>query len=142
MHMNSTVAIGAAMVLAGSAIIAAPQKYPGQPTDARVWIENRTKPDAIAISLQDAAPDAVLHVRVAAAPPLQLAGSAPNTPTVQVAGGFELRRQRWEYQTLLVHPGQDIAAELNRAGADNWEVTGSHTQDAKGIMFVMKRPRQ
>ena len=139
--MSNTGAMCAAMVLAGSAMMAAPQKYPGQPTDARVWIENRTRPDAIAISLQDAAPDAVLHVRVAGAPPLQIAGSAPNTPPVQVAGGVERRRQRWEYQTLLIRPGQDIAAELNRAGSDNWEVTGSHTQDASGIMFVMKRPR-
>ncbi|HEV3140098.1 MAG TPA: hypothetical protein VGY57_06260 [Vicinamibacterales bacterium] len=125
----SAVSCGA-LVLAGSAIIAAPaQKYPGQPTDARVWIENRTKPDAIAISVQDAAPDAVLNVRVAAMPP------------VQIAGGVERTRQRWEYRTLLVRPGQDIAAELNRAGADNWEATGSQTQDSSGIMFVMKRPR-
>ena len=140
--MNNTGAVCAAMVLAGSAMIAAPQKYPGQPTDARVWIENRTKPDAIAVSLQDAAPDAVLHVRVDSAPPAQIAGSVPNTPPVQVAGGFERRRQRWEYQTLVVRPGQDIAAELNRAGGDSWEVAGSHTQDANGMLFVMKRPRQ
>ena len=41
---------------AGSAMIAAPangvQRYPGQPTDARVWIENRTRPEAIASSLE------------------------------------------------------------------------------------------
>ena len=131
-----------ALVLAGSAMIAAPaQKYPGQPTDARVWIENRTKPDAIAISVQDVAPDAVMPVRVAAIPPVQIAGSVANANPVQIAGSIERRRQRWDYQTLLVRPGQDIAAELNRAGADNWEVTGSHTQDSSGIMFVMKRPR-
>ena len=130
------------LVLAGSVMIAAPaQKYPGQPTDARVWIENRTKPEAVAISVQDVAADTVMNVRLAAVPPVQIAGSAPNAAPVQIAGGVEHRRQRWEYQTLLVRPGQDIAAELNRAGGDSWEATGSQTQDSNGMLFVMKRPR-
>ena len=119
----------AAMLLAGSAMIAAPQKYPGQPTDARVWIENRTKTEAIAVSLQDATPDAQLNVRVQSLPP------------VQIGGGVERKRQQWEYKTILVRPGQDIASELNRAGADNWEVAGSHPQNESGMLFVLKRPR-
>jgi len=43
-------------------------------------------------------------------------------PPVAVVGGVERKRQAWQYQTLMVRPGQDIAAELN------------------GILF-MKRPR-
>ncbi|HYM24873.1 MAG TPA: hypothetical protein VEU08_16770 [Vicinamibacterales bacterium] len=130
-------AVGA-LGFAGSAMIAAPaQKYPGQPTDARVWIENRTKPEAIAISVQDVASDAYMNVRVTSMPPVTI----EKMPAVTVAGGVERRRQAWQYQTLLVRPGQDIAAELNRAGSDSWEATGSQTQDSNGILFIMKRPK-
>ena len=142
--MNKTI-IGAlscaVMVSAGSAMIAAPQKYPGQPTDARVWIENRTKTEAIAVSVQDVTPDSYMNVRVQSMPTVQVTGAGANTPPVQVAGLVENRRQRWEYETLLVRPGQDITRELNRAGGDNWEVTGSHAQNESGILFVLKRPR-
>jgi len=142
--MNKTI-IGAlscaVMMGAGSAMIAAPQKYPGQPTDARVWIENRTKVEAIAVSVQDVAPDTQMNVRVQSMPAVQVTGAGANTPPVQVSGLVEQRRQRWEYETLLVRPGQDIARELNRAGGDNWEVTGSQTQNDTGMLFVLKRPR-
>ena len=130
--MKTQIATGsvcAAMLFAGSAMIAAPQKYPGQPTDARVWIENRTKTEAIAVSVQDVTPDAHMNVRVQSLPP------------VQISGGVERKRQQWEYRTIVVRPGQDIAAELNRAGADNWEVAGSHPQNESGMLFVLKRPR-
>jgi hypothetical protein len=73
-------------------------------------------------------------------PTVQVTGAGANTPPVQVAGLVESRRQRWEYQTLLVRPGQDIARELNRLGADNWEVTGSGPQNESGMLFVVKRP--
>jgi len=74
-------------------------------------------------------------------PAVQVTGAGANTPPVQVSGLVEQRRQRWEYETLLVRPGQDIARELNRAGGDNWEVTGSQTQNDTGMLFVLKRPR-
>jgi hypothetical protein len=128
--MNTPIASAtAAVLLAGSAMIAAPQKYPGQPTDARVWIENRTKTEAIAVSLQDVTPDAQVNVRVQSLPP------------VQISSGIERKRQQWEYKTILIRPGQDIASELNRAGADNWEVAGSQPQNNSGMLFVLKRPR-
>ena len=127
-RIASATACGA-MLFAGSAMIAAPQKYPGQPTDARVWIENRRKTEAIAVSVQDVTPDAQMNVRVQSLPP------------VQISGGVERKRQPWEYRTIVVRPGQDIAAELNRAGAENWEVTGSHPQNESGMLFVLKRPR-
>jgi len=119
----------AVMLLGDSAMIAAPQKYPGQPTDARVWIENRTKPEAISVSVQDVTPDAHMNVRVQSAPP------------VQISGGIERKRQAWEYRTIVVRPGQDIAAELNHLGADNWEVTGTQPQTSAGMLFILKRPK-
>jgi len=128
MTKAGTSAFGA-MLVAGSVITAPAQRYPGQPTDAKVWIQNRAKTEAIPISVQDISVDTPLNVRVAGLTP------------VQVVGGVELKRQRWEYQTVLIRPGQDIAAELNRAGSDSWETTSWHTQDSSGILFVMKRPR-
>jgi hypothetical protein len=129
MNMMGVGTLSAAAMMLAASMIAAPQKYPGQSTDARVWIENRTKMEAIAVSLQDAAPDAFVGVRVQSMPP------------VQISGGVERKRQQWEYRTIVVRPGQDIASELNRAGADNWEVTGSHPQNESGMLFVLKRPK-
>jgi hypothetical protein len=129
-------------IVAGSAFTAAPaQRYPGEPTQAKVWIENRSRTEAIPISVQDIGSDTVMNVRVMSTPPVQVAGSVANASPVTIAGSVDHRRQRWEYQVLVIRPGQDVAAELNRAGADSWETSGSATQDATGMTFVMKRPR-
>ena len=49
MTKAGTSAFGA-MLVAGSVITAPAQRYPGQPTDAKVWIQNRAKTEAIPIS--------------------------------------------------------------------------------------------
>jgi len=55
--------------------------------------------------------------------------------------------QRWEYTTLEPSKGLtkretvDPTAELNRLGADGWELTETVSYDGGGTkLFILKRP--
>jgi hypothetical protein len=106
---------------------------PGQPTQARVWIENRSAAEAIPVRIEDIAGEA---------PPLRV--QIVGTPTV--ANGLPnaligAARQQWEYQNLSIPTGQDPTALLNRAGAEGWEATGLAVPADGASLVVMKRPR-
>ena len=59
------VCLAATVVLAGVAAVAAPgQDRPGQPTQARVWIENRGGSQAIPVTLEGDSLNAPLRVHV------------------------------------------------------------------------------
>jgi hypothetical protein len=91
------------------------QDRPGQISQARVWIENRTKEDAIAVSIQDVASGNPMRVQIAGTPSVALAPSS----LVETRAG----RQQWDYRTLNVPSGQDPSLTLQSAGADSWETT-------------------
>ena len=114
------------VVLTGAAIAAQGTQQPGQVTQARVWIENRSKSEAIPVTLQEIAPDAALRVQVT------------NSATVVQS---RAARQPWDYQQILVGPGQNAAALLTAAGADGWETTGVQLPATGGTLIVLKRPR-
>ena len=126
------VVLGAALGLAGSALVAAPgQTYPGQPTQGHVLIDNRGPQQSIPVSVQQIAGDASLRVQVL------------GTPAVTVNGLIETRRtrQNWEYQRLVAQPDQDIVPELNRLGAAGWETSVQLVTQANQLVVVLKRPR-
>src|ERR1700736_4902649 len=60
------------------------QDRPGIPTQARVWIENRGSGESVPVTIQDAAPDASLHVQITGTPSVVIAA-----PTV-----LDVRRSR------------------------------------------------
>jgi hypothetical protein len=122
-------------LIAGSAALAAPgQDRPGQPTQARVWVENRGRNEAVPVVLQEG-------VQLIGTPTVQIGG----TPTVAIAPTTivqaRLARQPWEYRTLPVAPGQDVAKLLLGAGQEGWEVTGLQVADQSGSALLLKRPR-
>jgi hypothetical protein len=123
-----------ALLAAGSTSIAAPdQTYPGQPTQARVWIQNRGRAEAIPINVQDVAADATMRVQVSGTPTVAI-----STPTV-----FETRqaRQRWEYRRLVVVlPDEELTAQLNGAGSDGWEPAMQFTTPRGDVVIILKRP--
>ena len=98
---------------------------PGQPTQARVWIQNRSSAEAVPVNIQSQA---------AEAPPLrvQVVDGQPTTGQM---------RQIWEYRTVTVPPRIDPTALLSAAGADGWEVTGLALQapNQNGTFVVLKR---
>lgn len=122
----------------GGAILASPTQdstpFPGQPTKARVWVQNEGRAEAVPMTLQGVAPDVgALSVQVA------------GTPTVRIDTGNVVLvrevRQRWEYRSLNVGPTEDPANALNAAGEDGWEVAGLMLPGRVGTTLVLKRPR-
>ena len=135
MTLKTLVPLLSGIAIAGSpSPAAAPdQTYPGQPTQARVFIENREPPDAIPVTVHQVNGGAPLRV--------QLTG----TPAVAIASAAVLdtrhARQTWEYQRLLVANDDDPTAELNRLGKEGWEAAAQYSTPRGNVVFVMKRPR-
>jgi hypothetical protein len=126
----------AALFIARSAILAAPQQttqYPGQMTEARVWIQNRERGDAVGVTLQDAARDL---------PPLRVhVVNAQSVPVFDEPVRTRHVLQPWEYQVVPVPAAAQAMATLANLGAQGWEVTGGFTAANGGAMLLLKRPR-
>ncbi len=120
-----------ALTLLSAAFVSSDQSYPGQPTQAKVWIQNHGRAEVVPVSVQEVAGDAQLKVQVA------------GTPAVAVNGVVDMRqaRQTWQYARLIVGPDQDPIVELNKVGADGWETTGLQLAEPRGTAFVLKRAR-
>jgi hypothetical protein len=120
-----------ALIVATAALVTADQTYPGQPTQAKVWIQNHGRSEVVPVSLQEIASDTQLKVQVS------------GTPTVQVVNAIDARivRQTWQYSRVVIGSGQDPIVELNKAGADGWETTGLQLTESRGVAYVLKRPR-
>lgn len=125
-----------ALVTYRSAMLAAPEQntqYPGQMTDARVWIQNRAKSEAVAVTIQDAASDlAPLSVRLV---------NPPNLATAEPLRVREVAKP-WEYQVVPVPAAANAMATLTNLGAQGWEVTGGFNAASGAAMLLLKRPRQ
>jgi len=123
--MNSTVlTIAAAACLLGGVVVAQDRAQPGQPTEQRVWIENRGEAQA---------------VPVAWGPAARVAVNGPVTLDPSTVVGSRAARQVWEYQTLAIPSTLDASA-LKAAGADGWEAVGV-LSPAPNLVVLMKRPR-
>jgi hypothetical protein len=108
------------------AVLAAPaQEYPGQPTKALVWVQNREPGDAIPVVIQGSALQQPLAVEVAAIPVVEMR-------TV---------RQAWEYREVTVPAGQSAAALLTEAGEAGWEATGVQLPAGSASILLLKRAR-
>ena len=139
--MNNTIAgvVAACVVLAGGVAMlpASAQdrtQQPGQPTQGKVWIQNRGDTEAVPVSIQ--------YVALASPLPVQVTGS----PIVTMGSGsvvdLRVARQPWEYRTVSIAPGQDPASLLNTAGSEGWETTGVAIVEPGRTVVVMKRPNR
>jgi hypothetical protein len=95
---------------------------PGEPTQARVWVENRNPNEAIPVIVQNVATPIAAHL--------------DTTSTVQTIPV----RQTWQYRTWPLP--KDAAGEtLNTFGMDGWEAVGVVQSSASGTTILFKRPR-
>ena len=122
-------------VTAGAILAAPSQDRPGVATQARVWVENRGQNEAVPVSV-------IGGVQVTGTPNVAISGTTtvalvPST-TVQTRAA----RQTWEYRTLRVATGGDMAALLSASGLEGWEATGLQISEQTAVVVVMKRPRQ
>jgi hypothetical protein len=104
---------------------------PGQPTQGKVWIQNRGDAEAVPVRIHAADEAQPLRVQVSGTPVVALAPG----------GSIGAARQQWEYQNVIIPAGQDPAGLLNRSGAEGWEATGLGMPVQGGHLVVMKRPR-
>src|SRR5262245_9202142 len=130
--------LAALMVAAGTTMRAAPDQAarPGEMTDARFWIQNRTRADAIAVNLSAA--DIEMPLRV------QVANTDSNPHSVKVSGPIRTQplRQEWDYDTTVVAPGANPLPALKTLGLAGWETTGVSWSNPQGTTtLLLKRPR-
>jgi hypothetical protein len=134
---GGVMALTVVLACGGGAMLAAPAQvrpeYPGQPTRARVWIENRGAREAVPVALEVVSTDAPIAVQT-----IGVASVAPARSAVFVV---QATRQTWEYRTVTVPAGDDTAGALEQAGLDGWEATGVTTPAAGGTALLLKRPR-
>jgi hypothetical protein len=127
-------AFACVLVVAGTSILAAPEQtaQPGQMTQARVWVQNRGRGEAVPVELREVNLDAPLRVQV-------MNGEGPyQASPVQVR---EIRRL-WDYETIKLLPDDDVATVLNKRGASGWETTGIAFVNADGTTtLLLKRPQ-
>jgi len=109
-------------------------QFPGQPTRANVWIQNRGDREAVPVSIENVSTESALRVEVAGIPRV----------TLDPAGVVQVRaaRQVWAYRAVSVSvaAGQDPTAALNSAGADGWETTGVAISTGGATVILLKRP--
>ena len=126
------------LVAAGTTMRAAPDQTarPGDMTEARLWIQNRTRADAIAVNLRAADIETPLRV--------QVANTDSNPHSVKVSGSIRTQplRQEWDYDTVVIVPDVNALQTLKPLGLAGWETTGVSWQSAQGTTtLLLKRPR-
>jgi len=140
-----SLAVACAIFVVSSRMIASPgqaqpmgtpqpgTQQPGQMTQARVWIENRTREEAVPITIQGSALDAPpLRVRI-----MNAQGTSVTDDPVNVR---IVRQPRvWQYQTIVVKPEVNLGTALTDAGAAGWETTGVWLTGASGTTILLKR---
>jgi hypothetical protein len=129
-----TAACAAAIFVAAAATIAALQTaQPGQMTQARVWVQNRGGSEALPVDLRESNLDKPLRVHVMNGE----FGSGDVAMPLQV----RTARQNWEYETLAIPAGKDVAPLLNARGAAGWEAVGTVSVTEATTTILLKRPR-
>jgi hypothetical protein len=121
---------GCLVFATGSATLAAPdQARPGEPTPARVWIQNQGNEEAVPVHITE--------------PPTVTVTGTPAVALVQSSAVVQTRgvKQGWEYRAVTVPSNQEAAAVLSTAGQDGWETAGLQFPTQGGVVVLMKRPR-
>ena len=130
----ASVLLGGGLLIGGPAPLAAPeQTYPGQPTQGKVWIENRGRREAVPVSLEDAGMETTLRV--------QVTGTATVAITAPTVFDTKHARQPWEYERIAMLPDDDPRPELNRLGREGWEATTQWITARGQLTIVLRRPR-
>ena len=121
------------LIVAGTSMLAAPEQtaQPGQMTQARVFVQNRGRTEAVPIVLQESALDTPLRVRV-----VNMQDAKVNDEAIHA----RLVQQSWDYRTVTVKDGQDPVAALVGPGAAGWEATGVAFVKPDGVTLLLKKP--
>lgn len=123
-HVKSMLVVLVLAAAGGMAFVAAQSTLrPGDPTQARVWVENRAPNEAVPVAVERI--DATSNVRLAAIDPQVL---------IRVS-----TRQEWEYRSMAVTP-DEAAQQLKAVGLQGWEAVGVLQSGSNGPTLLLKRP--
>jgi len=100
---------------------------PGEPTQSRVWVENRQPNEAIPVVVQPPA----TPVRVQ----IDQTNANPNSIPVRAS------QQAWEYRSAQLPAAGDGALLNNPWGMQGWEAVGILQSSPSGATILFKRPR-
>lgn len=133
------------VALGGTAAVlsARQQASPGM-SQARFWINNRAREDAIPVNLVNVHPEspsvpvavkgsALVDFTDRARAVLAAIHSEPQTVVLQ--------RPSWEYREMKFGAADDRVTALNQAGALGWEVAGVTANAGDTSTILLKRPR-
>jgi hypothetical protein len=119
-----------AVGVGGAAIVAAPQQRPGEPTQAKVWVENREDAERIPVSHARSAATSWSAQVTACRPDDRPAPSSPRG-----------RRFNQDYRSLVIPTGADASQALRALGGEGWETTGLMFPVSGGTQVLLKKPR-
>ena len=121
-HRWKSTSLWLLFAVAGSAAYVAAQSTarPGDPTEARVWVENRLPNEAVPVLVERTNGTVDVHL------------SSIDQSVVLAARSA---RQRWEYRVVGFDP-----AALELAGNDGWEAVGL-VPSSGAASILLKRPR-
>lgn len=130
-------------IAGAAALLSAQQSRPGM-SEARVWINNRGREEAIPVTIANVHPDAppvpvavngfaLVDFTDRARATLTSIKDRPQTVVVQP--------RQWEYRELKFDAGDDRVTPLNQSGAQGWELTGFTVEPNGRATAMLKRPR-
>ena len=94
-------------------------------------------PEAAILVVDDDAPIRRMLDRTLSAEGYAVETAADVTTPMQV----RTARQSWEYETVGIPAGSDVAALLNARGVAGWEAVGTASVTTERITILLKRPR-
>ena len=117
------VALVAAAVAGGALVAAQSTARPGDPTQGRVWIENRAPNEAVPVTIERFGSTPSVHV---------------SSVDASVVLASRAVRQQWEYRLVPFSPTSE--ASLVGPGNEGWEAVGVVVASGTNNV-LMKRPR-
>ncbi len=104
---------------------------PGDPTQARVFVDNRAPNEAVPVLVQSIATPVVVQ-----------SGSTPLTAHLDSASLVQTvaARQTWQYRTMTLQAAA-AGESLNPVGTDGWEAVAVLQSGPSGSTILFKRPR-
>jgi hypothetical protein len=142
-HSLLIVSLVLASVAGSVALVAARQQATPGMSPARFWINNRTRDEAIPVSIANVdpkAPNVPVQINGVAFVDFTDRARATLNELQSRTQPVVLAHQQWEYREMRFTVDDDRVTQLNQAGTQGWEVTGTSALGDR-LIVLLKRPR-
>jgi hypothetical protein len=130
--MKSVLCASLALAGAAAVVVAQAPSRPGEMTQSRVWVQNRSN-EAVPVTVETP-----VTVKEPATPwRVQIDQSGAFLKSVPTRA----TRQEWEYRSVPIASDADPASAFQSIGAEQWEAVGILQSGPSGATVLFKRPR-